>query len=266
MTVESVGDLQRLRYEIKNRKPVDATTYAQAMIALEDEYVQFMALHVSATEQEACRLIVGSVRDGSIITILAPAIAGTLPLLDTMMSITDYATYLKSLFDWARGEAERPKLADERKTLKNISNIVRPTVHDQGAQMNIGTITVNGDVTVNVTLAETQAQEVLGFARKRLADTRKSTEMKDREGVLFYWASTSSKVSTKAGDKGKIDEISDRAVSVSFADESIKQRMVLDEEFIYRKAYVVDVRVHTAHDDKIALYTILRLIEIIDIE
>ncbi len=261
-----LGDIQQLLFEIKNVAPVEASVYAEALIALEDEFAQFMALHVSKTERDACRLVVGSVKEGSIISILQAAMAGTMPLLDVMMTISEYADYIKTLIDWARGKGERPAIADERKTLKNVSNIVRPTVNDQGAQMNIGTITVHGDVNISVNLAEPEARAVLGFAKKRLADIEKMLPGKEHEGVIFYWEITSSKLSTKAGDKGKIDDIADYAVSVRFADEAIKQQMVLDAEYVYRKAYLVDVFVQTAHSGKVVLYTISRLIDVIDLE
>lgn len=259
------GPADLLRYELKNRNPVSASAYAEALMALDDEFVQFMALHVSREEQPACRMMVGSVRDGSIISDLFPVIAGTIPLLEAVQTAKQYADYLKAVVAWMLGGIDRPAIADERKTLKNISNIVRPMVNDKGAQMNIGSVNFNGTVNVHFNVSEPDARSIIGFAKKRLADTEKPTG-KDYEGVVFYWAATSSKLSVKAGDKGMIDDICDRPVSVAYADESIKRQMVLDAEFIYRKAYLVDVRVHTAHDGKIALYTIKRLIEVIDLE
>jgi len=127
-----------LRFEIKNVNPVTAEAYSQALMAVADEYEQFMALHVSKSEKAAIKMNMASIRDGSLISDIAPYLAGTPPLLEVLKGVADYATYLRALFDWMLSKGERPEIADERKTLKNISSIVKPTVHDSGAQMNIG--------------------------------------------------------------------------------------------------------------------------------
>lgn len=257
--------VELLRYEIKNVKPVTTEAYAQALMAVADEFEQFMGLHVSRNERSAFKMNMASIRDGSLISDIAPYLAGTPPLLEVLKSVGDYATYLQAIFDWMLCKGGRPEIADEKKTLKNISNIVKPTVHDNGAQMNIGTIS-GGTFNISVSLSEQQARSVFGFAKARLEAISEVAQGVLHEGVLFYWDQANRKLNAKSGDKGRVDDLADHPVNVRFADESLKQQMALDHENPFRKAYLVDLFTQTAHGDRIALYTISRLIDVIDMD
>lgn len=263
-TVTESQDL--LRFEIKNVKPITAEAYANAVNAVSDEFEQFMSMHVAKAEVAAFKMHMASVKNGSFISDIAPYLAGTIPLLEAIKSVGDYATYLNTVFNWMLNAGERPAIADEKKTLKNVTNIVKPTVHDNGAQMNIGTISVSGDFNINVSLCEPQARTVLGFAKARLDEIAEVMAGVLHEGVVFYWDQANRKLNAKSGDKGRIDSIADHPVNVRFADESLKQQMALDMENPFRKAYLVDVFAQTAHAGKIVLFTISRLIEIIDLD
>ena len=255
---------EKLRYEIKNISPVTAGNYADGLSAIADEFEQFMALYLSKAERGTAKMYVSSVRDGSIISDIQPYLAGTLPLIESLKDVKEFASYLKTLIDWAKGSGKRPEIADEAKTLKNLSNIVKPTVNDEGAQLNIGIVNFQGDVQFNISLSEPQAKAVQGFVRSRLGAIKEVMPGVLHENVVMYWDQTRKKLDAKVGDKGKIDDISDDSVRVNFADEGIKQQMVLNQDNPYHKAYVVDVYVQTAAT-KIVLYTISRLIDTIDL-
>ena len=261
--MENKADL--LRYEIKNVKPVTADAYANAILAVADEFEQFMSLHVAKNEVSAFRMNMASVSTGSFIADIAPYLAGTPPLLDAMKNVGDYATYLKALFSWTLAKGERPAIADEKKTLKNISNIVKPTVHDNGAQMNIGTIS-GGTFNINVSLSESQARGVMGFAKARLDEISEVTQGEPYEAVVFYWDQANRKLNAKTGDRGRIDTIADHPVNVRFANESIKKQMALDTENPFNQAYLVDAYAQTAHAGRVVLYTISRLIDVIEMD
>ncbi len=255
----------QLRYEIKNCNPVTASNYSDGLSAIADEYEQFMGLHLSKAERGTAKMYVSSVRDGSIISDLQPYIAGTLPLIEGLKDVKAFATYLKTLIDWTQGRAERPEIVDERKTLKNISNIVKPTVNDEGSQVNVGVINNHGTMNFAFTVSEPQARSIQGFVRERLGKLKEVMPGVLHEGVVLYWDQTRKKLSSKVGDKGKIDSISDDSIRVNFADEGIKQEMVLNHENPYHKAYVVDVYVQTAAGRNV-LYTVSRLIDVIDLD
>jgi len=261
--MENLNEL--LRYEIKNVNPVSAEAYATALMSVSDEFEQYLSLHIAKNEIPAYRMNMASIQNGSFISDIAPYLAGTIPLLETAKSVKDYATYLGAVVQWLLSKGERPAIADEKKTLKNISNIVRPTVHDNGAQMNIGVIS-GGTFNVNISLGESQARGVLGAARARLESFAEVAAGVLHENVVFYWDQANRKPNAKSGDKGCVDDLANHPVKVRFADEGLKQQMALDLENPFRKAYLVDLYAQTAHAGRIVLYTISRLIDVIDLE
>ncbi|MCY1524271.1 hypothetical protein D9M68_591980 [compost metagenome] len=100
-----------LWYEIKNVRPVTTETYAQALMAVADEFEQFMALHVSKNEKSAFKMNMASIRDGSLISDIAPYLAGTPPPLEVLKGVGDYATYLRALFDWMLSREKRSRVS-----------------------------------------------------------------------------------------------------------------------------------------------------------
>lgn len=254
-----------LRYELKNVNPVSAEAYASALIAMSDEFEQYLSLHIAKSEAHAYRMHMASIQNGSLISDLGPILAGTIPLLDTVKSVKDYAAYLSAIVQWLLSKGDRPAIADEKKTLKNVSSIVRPTVHDNGAQMNIGVIS-GGTFNINVSLGEMQARSVLGAAKSRLDSLAEVAAGVPHEGVVFYWDQANRKPDAKSGDKGCVDSLASHPVKVRFADESLKQKMALNQDNPFRKAYLVDLYAQTAYAGRIVLYTISNLIEVIDLE
>lgn len=253
-----------LQFEIKNVNPVSAEDYANALSAVADEYQQFMLQHSSRVEVATSKLYIHRVEPGSIMSTLAPIITGTMPLIGSVQTAFEYAEYLSALFAWALGKLARPPVADEKKTLKNMNSIVRPTVHDQGAQLNIGAMHFQAPVHVTVNLGSSEAEAVSAFTRHRLDRLREAKPGGHHENVLLYWYQTRNAVNNKAGDRAKIDSISPDPINVSFSTEDLKREMVLDAENPYQQAYLVDVDVLTV-DSKPVLYRIERLIETVNL-
>lgn len=253
-----------LRFEIKNNHPVTVADYAASLESLADEYRRYLIAFESRADADSTQLFVKEIRKGSIVNDLYPVVSGVLPLLDTVSSILSYSEYLKSIFDWLIGSREeKPPIADEKKTLDNVVKIIEPTARDQGAQMNIGVLTINGDVTMNFGIDSVQANAAQNFARRFLGES-KNTSSRDREGVVLHWYQTRNALRNKTGDKAKIESISPDPIKVLFASEELKSKMVLDEANPYQKAFVVDVSVETVND-KPVLYRITHLHDTLDI-
>lgn len=253
-----------LQFEIKNNFPVSAEDYANSLLGIADEYRQFMSLHCSSIETDESTLLVRSVKEGSILSTLGPAISGTLPLIGSVQTVFDYAEYLAALVGWAQGKLLRPAIADEKKTMKNVVSIVAPTVKDQGAQLNIGTMNFHGDVNISLSLGSQDAAVVSAFARGRLDKMKETKSAGLYENVLLYWFQTRNAINNKAGDRARIDSISAEPVSVRFANEDLKRAMVLEADSPYQHGYIVDVDVMTV-DGKPAVYLVERLIDIIEL-
>jgi hypothetical protein len=73
------------------------------------------------------------------------------------------------------------------------------------------------------------------------------------EALYFYQSRDDAKA--KTGDKGIIERFSSKPVKVRFASDDIKRKILDMEENIFRRVFIVDVRVHKV-GDRVAGYTL----------
>ncbi|HHF4970608.1 TPA: hypothetical protein ACPO3U_001021 [Haemophilus influenzae] len=73
----------------------------------------------------------------------------------------------------------------------------------------------------------------------------------------LYWSSTAD-VQSKAQDRAIIPAVSSKPVRVKFEDKTLKEKMILNEEYPYHKIFLVDVLVEYI-DEEPVIYKILRL-------
>jgi hypothetical protein len=255
----------RLHFEIKNVHRVAVDDYTESLQALAREYTEYLAAFESPEDSIATKMYVYEVRSGSIVNELVPYAVGVLPLLDVASSVSEYAKYLKIIFDWALGKpGPKPTLAHEQNTLKNIVKIMEPTAKDQGAQMNIGVMNFHQGVTVNISMNTMEANAAQNFLSRHMAPKPKETAMGDHNLVALKWFQTRNELKNKTGDKARIESISPEPVKVLFENDDLKNRMVINETNIYHKAFIVDVHVETV-DGKPILYVVKALHDTLDI-
>lgn len=260
-----VASDNRLHFELKNVLPVAVDDYTESLKALANEYRLFLAAFESPEDSAATKMYVQEIRSGSIINELVPYAVGVLPLLDVAKSVSEYAEYLKVIFDWSLGKiVAKPALADEQNTLKNIVKIMEPTAKDRGAQMNIGVMNFHQGVTVNISLGAMEANAAQNFLTRQLAPAPKETGTGDHNFVALKWFQTRNELKNKTGDKARIESISPDPVKVLFGTDDLKNRMVINETNIYHKAFIVDVHVETV-DGKPVLYVVKAFHEALDI-
>ncbi|MFA7943054.1 hypothetical protein ACEK06_11390 [Pseudomonas brenneri] len=255
-----------LLFEIKNITPVSAEDYSGSLQALAEEYRRFLAVFESPEDSVATQLYVHEVRAGSIVSLLTPIAVGVLPLLDCAKSMLEYSDYLKAILDWALGKAkDKPKMADEQKTLKGLVKIIEPTAKDHGSQMNIGVVNFHGAVSVNINLGSVEANAAQNFLTRHMDKAKEKESLTgDHNFVALKWFQTRNELKNKTGDKARIESISPDPVKVLFGSDDLKNRMVINEVNIYHKAFIVDVHVETV-DGKPILYLVKALHETLDI-
>ena len=86
--------------------------------------------------------------------------------------------------------------------------------------------------------------------------------LKEREdntilNTALLWSSTGD-AQSKAHDRAIIPAISSKPVRVKFEDKSLKDIMILNEEYLYHKIFLVDVLVEYI-DEEPVIYKILKL-------
>lgn len=257
-----MDDKMKLTIEINNKQPVELTDLAQSMMSLADEYRRFLADHDAHIEADDVKLYVKEIRTGSIIQELVAIAPYALPFVEHSKTIVEYAKHLKTLYEWFAGKSDTKPPSVEKTTLQNLSSIVEPIAKDHGSQANFGAVNVQGDFVVNLNLTSTEANAAQNAIRREI-DAMREPVTGNHEQVVMYWAQARNTTDNKAGDKARIESLYKGDVKVRFASDGLKAKMLYDEPYPFRKAYVVDVSVETV-EDKPVLYKVLNFHEAID--
>ena len=124
-------------------------------------------------------------------------------------------------------------------------------------------IDIQGDLVINFNLNSTQANAVQNGIRRTL-ESMKEPVTGIHEQVVMYWAQARNQPdSSKAGDRARIESIHQGDIKVRFANDSLKAKMLYDEPYPFKKAFIVDVAVETVNN-KPVLYKVLELHDVID--
>ncbi|GAB1669207.1 TPA: hypothetical protein ACK3JP_001825 [Mannheimia haemolytica] len=245
----------KLLIEIDNSEPLQLSTFCQSMEGIAAEYRQF--IQDNKIEIEPCEqhIYVEKITQGCFLVELAALVSSTYPLIEQGNAILEFGGHLKMILDWAMNKGEKP----ERLTpamLKNASNILEPIAIDPKAQFNLQVSNNQGDVHIHLHadnamagLAQNNINRELKFLKEREENTLRNTTL--------YWSSTAD-AQSKAHDRAIIPAISSKPVRVRFEDKSLKDTMIINEEYPYHKIFLVDVLVEYIEDEPV-IYKILKL-------
>ncbi|MFK5288607.1 hypothetical protein ACI3PG_11205, partial [Glaesserella parasuis] len=98
-------------------------------------------------------------------------------------------------------------------------------------------------------LAQNNINRELKLLKEREENTLRNTTL--------YWSSTAD-AQSKAHDRAIIPAISSKPVRVRFEDKSLKDTMIINEEYPYHKIFLVDVLVEYIEEEPV-IYKILKL-------
>ena len=233
-------DKTTLIVKIKNTEPVELADFAKSMMSLANDYQS----RQTADPRLPAKLYIKEIKSGSIIAELAPMLplAGQL-LIEHYDQIENYAEHLYNLIGWLLGKNGKPENTDG-KQLNNLSNIVNPVANDKGGQLTFSTVNHSGSVVNNITVNCYEANTVQNRARqeiRQLQEQEEPVENGDYTQVLMYWAQAAP---NKETDQAVIEAIWPKPVKVILPDR-IKQEILLDEPYPFKKLYIVDVNVQT---------------------
>ena len=254
----------KLTIEIKNTEPVELMDLTYSLNSLADEYKKFLAKTESMLDTDNIKLYIKEIKTGSIITELTAISPLALPFVEHAITIIKYAKYLQGMFEYLTGKKGKPQEVIEKQTFQNLANIIEPVAKDKGSQLNIGAITVNGDVTVNYSLSSLEANAAQNTARREIERLREpDTGMHSQ--VLMYLYQARDDISSTTGDKSIIESIYAGPVKTVFANERMKSKVLSDESNLFKKAFVVDASVETIAGIP-KLYRISEMYDIFDRE
>ena len=256
----------KLIIELKNKEPVDLIDLARSMLSVGDEYKRFIAKYeLGYADADGVRLYIKQIHNGSIITELVALAPYALPFMEHANTVIDYSTHLKNVYEWFIGKSDKKPDDIEKTTLENLSTIIEPIAKDHASQINFGALNIQGDFVVNIHINSTEANAAQNAIRREL-DSMKEPITGIHEGVVMYWVQARNQPdSSKAGDRAKIESIYRGDLKVRFPTHTLKTKMLYEEPYPFKKAFIVDVAVETINE-KPALYKVLELHDIIDKE
>nr|WP_269822373.1 hypothetical protein [Aggregatibacter actinomycetemcomitans] len=256
-----IDENMKLQIHLHNDKPVELSTLCQSLDGISKEYSRFIQNATPEQNLEPCdsNIYVTQITKGSIIVELGTYVAVTYTLVEHANAIFEFGERLAQVYGWLQGENEQPDNITVSE-LRHLSQTLEPVSTDSKATIQIGSININGGVHLHFEADSMKANALQHLLEKKMA------EMKEpivglQKGCAMQLAVTAT---DKQIDKAIIEAFSKKAVKVSFETEEIKQTMIM-REHPYHKLFIVDVMVHTV-DDKIVLYHIKKLIDILDKE
>lgn len=258
---KAIGEDMQLVIEIKNREPVELLDFANSMVGAGNEYSHYLnkaGLSGSVTDT---KLYIKEIRPGSIIATLGMILPIAVPLFEQYNTIHSFAEHLKTVLTWlAYKKGAKPDL--DKITLRNVNKLVSPIANDAAAQLNVSELVNNG--TINIFhISSTEANAIQNNVKKEL-NLVEDAVTGVHEKVAFYWDVASNSIKGRSVERAKIDSIYSRAVKVSFEDEDLRMRMLIDQPHPFQKVFIVDVDVQTVDGFKPVLYKVKALWEVID--
>ena len=253
-TIQIAQDAGRLTVEIQNQQPIELLDLTTSLLSVGDEYRRFATSHGLVGAEDA-RFYIQQIRTSSIIADLVPIVGATLPLLDHVNNVIQFAQYLKVAYNVLLGyPSGRPPQLDKR-SLENLSRILEPIVKDRGSQIHISANHINFNAPVQMTFNHIEANAIQNTVQRRIQEMQEPVTGIHRN-VLLYWYQARITPSSSPVDRGIIESISSNAVKVAFSDETIKAMMLFEDKNPFCMAYVVDVSVETI-EGRPALYNVL---------
>lgn len=247
-----------MKFEIKNKQPIELIDLTNSLLALGNEYQRFISRRHPEAEASDVKLYINEVRSGSVIALLTAMSPQLIDGFNYVNTVVDFATFLKSAFELLRSGNADKKAELSPATLSNLAQIIEPVAKDSGAQLNIGTLNVSGGnvyLTVPSKEADMIQSQIALIDKERRAKTHGL-----HEKVLLHWYQARKDTNNKFGDKAIIEAISPNPVKVICANDELKARMVLSEKNPFNEAFIVDVVADTLNE-KIVLYKIVEMHE-----
>ena len=261
-----------LLVHIEHSKPIELNEFSSSLNAVGSLFSSFTGQHSDLKEMAGAKLYVEKIENCCIDIVLCDMISpGIIPFMENINIFFDFAMHLKNVLGYyMHRKGEKPSLSiSECRDLKNLLNI---TAGDSDSRMRIGAIhsgdkkTVFNECTFNF-FESNSAQNQLRAEMEQMKSLSPSETVFSKQLMTIY--RMCGNMNTNSGNRAVIESISKNKIALIFDDDELKSRILGGEYNPTRKGFVVDVSVDVSVqtvDDKPALYKVLRLHEIVDID
>ena len=245
-----------LSIQFNNFRPVELLDLTKSLMAFSSQFQKFIKKTDRISNEGEAVLYIKEIKTGSIIIQLQEMFTQSiLPFAENMNTMLDFATYLQTGFNYfLKKDVTKIPLPPEE--YKDFSAIIEPIAKEHSSQLNISTV-VNGDVQIHFHIKSTEANAIQNIIKNYLKVLRLPMQHEDgilkRQILTFYQARNDPK--SKLGNKGTIEEISNKHLNIAFVSDELLQEMIHGETNPFETAYVVDVSIENINN-KPAVYKI----------
>lgn len=261
--IQTIQDI-RLVIKIENKNPIELIDLTKSLVSLASQFDSFVSKNADCKENREAKLYVKEIKSGSVILeLIELATVGMIPFIENTNTIIGFAKFCKETFNYfLKNKGEKPELTST--DYKDFSTILTPVAKDNGSQFNIST-NINGNLNLHVHLNSTETNAIQNIIKKefdRLKIPEQTNEI--QPSVLMTWYQARNDLKSKIGNKGVIEELSQKPLNITFDNDELKERMLHSDINPFNTAYVVDVKIQTIQD-KPAAYKVIKLHEYFDI-
>lgn len=263
--METTPQKTSLVIKITHGQPIEIADFASTMSAFGQLFSEYSNKNGDSHEARKAKLYLERVDHGSIELRLVEVVTlGILPFVENVNLIMEFAGYLKSVFDFfAASKGKAPKLTEAE--CRNFKRALDVVANDNNGEMKIYAVNDNSSHEYNncvvFQLGANAAQNRLEKEAERLKDESGGSLV--REKVVMTIFQMRGDISQKSGNYAQIDDIARRRVAVRFANEALQTAILGSDTNPTKQAYLVDVEVQTVNGDRIAMYNVVKLHEII---
>ncbi len=256
---EEVKDI-RLIIEIKNEQPLELMDLTKSFVSIANQFNNYAAKFGDSKENREAKLFVKEIRSGSVIMeLIEMATIGVLPFLENINTIVGFADYVKNAYNFLLGRSKEKPTEFTNNDYKDLSQIVNPIANDNGSQLNVAT-TINGNVEYHFHIDSLEANAVQNKIDKEIKQLRLPELIDDvKTKVLLTWYQARNDMKSSVGNKGTIEELSDKPMNIVFEDDDLKEK-ILHGENPFTTVFVVDVKLQNVNG-KLAAFKIVKLHE-----
>lgn len=226
-----------IRVHIETHEPIELSQFVQGLAALESNFSDY----AKKRNDTQTTLLVKEVKEGSIIVDLICCIASspTLPFFDL---VADYIPYVKDMIGYIRSKCL------DKITKKEVADLASIGTLAKSAEDKISIQSVNGNIfNGSVTINQNFGVEALDMLKKYAPSNTNNEQIYTNQ--MLYFVSLTTK---PRGHRGKIDNLSKRALNVVFDTEEIQNQFIHGEENPFEKTHLVDVVLITKEDKPFA--------------
>lgn len=253
----------RLVIKIENKEPIELFDLTKSLVSLATQFNSYVDKHGDTKENKEAKLYVKEIKSGSVIFELVEyATAGLIPFVDNFNTIMGFTKYLKSIFDFfLKQEGEKPEISPS--DYKELSAIINPVAKDSGSQYNISTV-VNGNVELHFHVNAVESNAMQNMFKSEIEKSKLPDQIDEvKQSVLLTWFQARNDLNSKIGNKGVIEDLSEKALNITFDSEELKEKMLHSDINPFNMVYVVDVKIQTVQDKPVA-YKVVKLHEYFD--